>query len=147
MYDNLKMFWWPRMKKDIVEFVSAYIVCQKAKVEQQRPSRLLQPLSIHKWKWDSISMDFVVALPRTVRGHESTWVIVDKLTKSAHFLIINIKHSLERLAKIYHDDIVRLHGVSFSIVLNRDPRFTSRFWESLQQALGTQLRLSLAYQP
>nr|KYP69549.1 Retrotransposable element Tf2 [Cajanus cajan] len=148
MYQDLrKIFWWPRMKKDIAAFVSACLVCQKAKIEHQKPSGLLQPLSIPEWKWDSISMDFVVALPRTRRGHDSIWVIVDRLTKSAHFLPINIRYSLERLARLYINEIVRLHGIPSSIVSDRDPRFTSRFWESLQRALGTQLRLSLAYHP
>nr|KYP69532.1 Transposon Ty3-I Gag-Pol polyprotein [Cajanus cajan] len=148
MYHDLrKMFWWPRMKKDIAEFVSACLVCQKAKIEHQKPSGLLQPLSIPEWKWDSISMDFVVALPRTRKGHDSIWVIVDKLTKSAHFLPVNIRYSLEKLARLYIDEIVRLHGIPSSIVSDRDPRFTSRFWESLQQALGTQLRLSSACHP
>ncbi|KAL2347570.1 hypothetical protein Fmac_001570 [Flemingia macrophylla] len=148
MYQNLKkIFWWPRMKRDIEDFVNACLIFQKANVEHQKPSGLLQPLSIPEWKWDSISMDFVVALPRTVRGHDSIWVIVDRLTKSAHFLPINIKYPLERLAKIYISEIVRLHGLPSSIISDRDPRFTSRFWESLQQSLGTQLRLSLAYHP
>nr|KYP50860.1 Retrotransposable element Tf2 [Cajanus cajan] len=148
MYQDLrKIFWWPRMKKDIAEFVSACLVCQKAKIEHQKPSGLLQPLSIPEWKWDNISMDFVVALPRTRRGHDSIWVIVDRLTKSAHFLPINIRYSLERLAGLYIDEIVRLHGIPSSIVSDRDPRFTSRFWESLQQALRTQLRLNSAYYP
>nr|KYP67727.1 Transposon Ty3-I Gag-Pol polyprotein [Cajanus cajan]KYP67728.1 Transposon Ty3-I Gag-Pol polyprotein [Cajanus cajan]KYP67730.1 Transposon Ty3-I Gag-Pol polyprotein [Cajanus cajan] len=132
MYQDLKkVFWWPRMKKDIAKFVSVCLVCQKAKIEHQKPSGLLQPLSIPEWKWDSISMDFVVALPKIVRRHDSIWVIVDRLTKSPHFLPINIRYSLERLARLYIDEIVRLHGIPSSIVSDRDPRFASRFWESL----------------
>ena len=92
-------------------------------------------------------MDFVVGLPRTPKGFDSIWVIVDKLTKSAHFIPINIRFSLEKLTSLYICDIVRLHGVPSSIVSDRDPRFTSRFWESLNRALGTKLRLSLSYHP
>ena len=92
-------------------------------------------------------MDFVVGLPRTPRGLDSIWVIVDRLTKSAHFISINIIFSLEKLTTLYISEVVRLHGVPSGIVSDRDPRFTSRFWESLNRALGTKLRLSSAYHP
>ena len=148
MYQDLRqMFWWPGLKKEVNEFVLACLVCQKAKIEHQKPSGKLQPLEIPEWKWDSISMDFVVGLPRTPKGLDSIWVIVDRLTKSAHFIPINIRYSLERLTSLYVSEIVRLHGVPSSIVSDRDPRFTSRFWESLHKALGTKLRLSSAYHP
>ena len=92
-------------------------------------------------------MDFVVGLPRTSKNFDSIWVIVDRLTKSAHFIPINIKYSLDRLTSLYISEIIRLHGVPASIVSDRDPRFTSRFWDSLHQALGTKLKLSSAYHP
>ena len=87
-------------------------------------------------------MDFVTSLPRTQRQHDAIWVIVDRLTKFAHFLPINVEDSLEKLAKLYVDEIVRLLGVPVSIVSDRDPRFTSRCWPSLQAALGTHLHFS-----
>ena len=108
---------------------------------------MLQPLDVPEWKWDSVSMDFVVGLPRTPKGLDAIWVIVDRLTKSAHFIPIKIRYSLKRLDGLYVSEIVRLHSVPSSIVSDRDPRFTSRFWESLHKALGTKLRLSLAYHP
>jgi hypothetical protein len=87
MYQDMKkLFWWLGMKKDIAEFVSKCLTCLKIKVEHQRPSGPLQPLDIPEWKWESIAMDFVVGLPRTPAGHDSIWVIIDKLTKTAHFL-------------------------------------------------------------
>ena len=92
-------------------------------------------------------MDFVTGLPRTQRQHDAIWVIVDRLTKSAHFLPINVEDSLEKLAQLYVDDIVRLHGVPISIVSDRDPRFTSKFWPSLQAVLGTRLHFSTAFHP
>ena len=93
-------------------------------------------------------MDFVTGLPRTQRQHDAIWVIVDRLTKSAHFLPINVENSLEKLAKLYMDEIVRLHGVPVSIVSDRDPRFTSSFfWPSLQAASGTCLHFSTAFHP
>ena len=88
-----------------------------------------------------------MGLTRTPRGLDSIWVIVDRLTKSAHFIPINIKFSLEKLTSLYISEIFRLHGMSSSIVFDRDPRFTSRFWESLNKALGTKLRLSSSYRP
>ena len=94
-----------------------------------------------------ITMDFVTGLPRTQRQHNVIWVIVDRLTKSAHFLPINVEDSLEKLAQLYVDEIVRLHGVPVSIVSDRDPRFTSRFWPSLQAALGTRLHFSTSFYP
>jgi len=148
MYQDLKrLFWWPGMKKEIAEFVYACLICQKLKIEHQKPSGLMQPLFVPEWKWDSISMDFVGALPKTVKGFDSIWVIVDRLTKSAHFVPIKTGMSVSRLVEIYIEQIVRLHGIPSSIVSDRDPRFTSKFWESLQAALGTKLRLSSAYHP
>ena len=84
-------------------------------------------------------MDFVVVLPRTQQENDAVWVIIDRLTKSAHFLPIRITYSLNKLAELYIKEIIRLHGMPMSIMLDRDPRFTSRFWLSLQEALGTKL--------
>ena len=135
------------MKKDVAEFVSKCLVCQQIKAEHQAPAGKLQPLQIPVWKWENITMDFVIGLPKTSRKNDAVWVIVDRLTKSAHFLPIKWGITLEQLARKYIDEIVRLHGVPLSIVSDRDPRFTSRFWESLQAALGTKLSFSTAFHP
>jgi len=92
-------------------------------------------------------MDFVTNLLRFVKGHDSMWVIIDRLTKYAHFLPINQRMSIDKLAKLYIKEVVILHGVLVSIVSDHDLRFTSRFWQSLQATLGTELRVSLAYHP
>ena len=92
-------------------------------------------------------MDFVIGLPRTFRKNNAIWVIIDRLTKLAHFLPIQQGYSLYQLAEIYVKEIVRLHGVPISIVSDRDPRFTSHFWKSLQRSLGTQLHFSTAFHP
>ena len=92
-------------------------------------------------------MDFVVGLPLTGRRHDSVWVVVDRLTKSAHFLPVRTKYSLDKLAELYIKEIVRLHGIPVSIISDRDPRFTSRFWEKLQEALGTRLNFSTVATP
>ena len=135
------------MKRSVAEFVSSCLTCQQVKAEHQRPPGLLQPLPIPEWKWEHIAMDFVTALPRTIRQHDAIWVIVDRLTKFAHFLPIKVTDSINALSKLYVREIVRLHGVPVSIVSDRDSRFVSQFWQSLQKALGTQLLLSIAFHP
>jgi hypothetical protein len=132
MYQDMKnKFWWRSLKRDIAKYVAQCHSCQLVKAEHQKPAGLLKPLEVPVWKWGQISMDFVVGLPKAPSGQDAIWVIVDRLTKSAHFLPIKITHSLEKLADLYVREIVRLHGVSISIVSDRDPRFTSRFWEKL----------------
>ena len=148
MYQDLKKnFWWPGMKNEIADWVSKCDTCQRVKAEHQRPSGLLQPLEIPTWKWEDIAMDFIVGLPRTRSNHDAIWVVIDRLTKSAHFLPINEKYPLNRLVKLYLDEIVSRHGVPVSIVSDRDPRFNSRFWTQFQECLGTQLKMSTAYHP
>ena len=132
MYRTLRPhYWWSGMKRDIAEFVARCLVCQQVKAEHQSPTGRMQPLFISKWKWDHITMDFVVGLPRTRSGRDVVWVIVDRLTKSAHFLAINMSFSLDQLARLYVNEVVSRHGVPMSIVLDRDPRFTFRFWKQL----------------
>ncbi|GJZ12520.1 putative reverse transcriptase domain-containing protein [Tanacetum coccineum] len=146
MYHDLRdMYWWPGMKRDIATYVSKCLTCSKVKAEHQRPSGLLQQPEIPEWKWDKITMDFITKLPKTKSGHDTIWVIVDRLTKSAHFLATREDYSTERLAKLYIDEIVARHGVPVSIILDRDGRFTSRFWQTLQKALGTRLDMSASY--
>ncbi|RVW93684.1 Transposon Ty3-I Gag-Pol polyprotein [Vitis vinifera] len=148
MYQDLKrQFWWSGMKRDIAQFVANCQICQQVKAEHQRPAGLLQPLPIPEWKWDNITMDFVIGLPRTRSKKNGVWVIVDRLTKSAHFLAMKTTDSMNSLAKLYIQEIVRLHGIPVSIVSDRDPKFTSQFWQSLQRALGTQLNFSTAFHP
>ncbi|KAA3483477.1 DNA/RNA polymerases superfamily protein [Gossypium australe] len=148
MYNDLKQFyWWPGMKRDISEFVSKCLICQQVKAEHQVPSGLLQPIMIPEWKWDRITMDFVSGLPMTPSKKDTVWVIVDRLTKSAHFIPVRTDYSLDKLAELYVSQILRLHGVPSSIVSDRDPRFTLRFWKRLQDALGTKLHFSTAFHP
>ncbi|KAI3802190.1 hypothetical protein L1987_30320 [Smallanthus sonchifolius] len=99
------------------------------------------------WKWENLAMDFITKLPRTTSGHDSIWVIIDRLTKSAHFLPIREDYRVEKLARTYIDEIVSHHGIPLNIISDHDSRFTSRFWQSLQSALGTRLDLSTAYHP
>ncbi|KAL5538185.1 hypothetical protein UlMin_046260 [Ulmus minor] len=121
MYKDLReQFWWPGMKKEVAEYVAKCLTCQKIKAEHQRPGGELQPLEIPEWKWDQIAMDFVTGLPKTTKSHDAVWVVIDRLTKSAHFIPIRMTFSLEQLADLYVREIVRLHGVPKSIVSDRD---------------------------
>ncbi|GJW99603.1 putative reverse transcriptase domain-containing protein [Tanacetum coccineum] len=146
-YDLRDMYWWPGMKKDITMYVSKCLTSSKVKAEHQRPPGLLQQPKIPKWKWERISIDFVIKLPRTSSGLDSIWDIVDQLTKSAHFLPIYKVYKMDRVARLYLNEIVARHGVPISIISDRDGRFTSRFWQSMQEALGTQLGMSTTYHP
>ena len=135
------------MKKDISEYVSKCLTCQQVKAEHQVPSGLLNPLPIPQWKWDNITMDSVSSFPLTQRKHEAVWVIVEKLTKSARFLPVRLDYSMDRLAELYVNEIVKLHGIPLSIVSDCDPWFTPRFWKELQLAFGTRLNFSTAFHP
>ena len=90
-------------------------------------------------------MDFVSGFPFTQKKHDSVWVIIDRLTKSAHFLPVLLDYSMDRLAELYVSEIIWLHGIPLSIASDRDPRFTSRFWKDLQSTLGTRLNFSIAF--
>ncbi|KAJ9547512.1 hypothetical protein OSB04_020055 [Centaurea solstitialis] len=113
----------------------------------KKPSRLLQQPEIPEWKWERISRDFVTKLPKTKKEHDSIWVIVDRLTKSAHFLPIRETYSIDRLAKLYVDEIAMRHGMPILIISDRDSSSTSRFWQSLNKVMGTRLDLSTLYCP
>ncbi|GKF26389.1 putative reverse transcriptase domain-containing protein, partial [Tanacetum coccineum] len=102
---------------------------------------------ILEWKWEIIAMDFVTKLLRTSSGHDTIWVIMDRLTKSAHFLPMREDYKMYRLARLYLNEIGARHGVPILIISDRDSRFTSRFWQSMQEALGTRLDMSTAYHP
>ncbi|GJU57706.1 hypothetical protein Tco_1235472 [Tanacetum coccineum] len=148
MYHDLKMlYWWPNMKADIATYVSKCLTYAKVKAEHQRPSGLLVQPDIPEWKWEKITMDFITKLPKTAAGFDSIWVIVDRLTKSAHFLPMRETDSTEKLTRLYMKEIVARHGIPVSIISDHDSHFTSRVWQSLHKALGTQLDLSTAYHP
>ncbi|KAJ9552858.1 hypothetical protein OSB04_016903 [Centaurea solstitialis] len=148
MYHGLRQsYWWPGMKKDIAYFVERCVTCLQVKIEHQRPYGKLQQLPIPEWTWEHVTMDFVTKLPRTPKGYDTIWVIVDRLSKSAHFLPMKETYSMERLARLYIAEIVRLHGTPVSIVSDRDARFTSTFWQSFQREMGTRVNLSTAYHP
>jgi hypothetical protein len=135
------------MKCSVAEYMAICDTYQRVKAEHQRSAGLLQPLKIPEWKWEEITMDFIVGLPRTQKGYNSMWVVVDQLTKVAHFISVNTTYSGTRLAELYISRIVCLHGVPKKIISDRGSQFTSRFWEQLHDSLDTKLRFSTAYHP
>src|SRR4051812_8088112 len=148
MYQDMKaVFWWPGIRKYIAYYVACCDICNRVKAEHQKPAGLLQPLQVPQWKWDDICMDFVMGLPRSVRGHDSIWVIVDMLTKASHFIPVRTTFRADRLAELYMSRIISLHGVPKTVTSDRGSVFTSTFWQRLHQALGTVLKLSTAYHP
>ncbi|GKF36624.1 putative reverse transcriptase domain-containing protein [Tanacetum coccineum] len=121
MYHDLRdMYWCPGMKRDIATYVSKCLTCSKVKAEHQRRLGLLQQPGIPEWKWERITMDFITKLPRYSKGYGMILVIVDRLTKSAYFLAIREDYKLEKLARLYIDEIVARHGVPVSIISDRD---------------------------
>jgi hypothetical protein len=111
--------------------VERCLTCQQIKGEHKKPTGMLKSLTIPEWKWEHIALDFVTGLPKTVTGMDAVWVVVDSLKKSAHFLPLKATYDMSRLAKEYVDEIVWLHRVPVPIILDHDPCFTFRFWQSL----------------
>jgi hypothetical protein len=117
-------YYWPGMKKAIAYFISKCLECQKVKAEHSHPAGLLQPLPIPEWKCEVVTMDFITKLPRTNNQHDSMIVVVDKLTKAAHFIPVKLTHKAINIVDVYMKEIGRLHGIPKTIVFDRDPKFT-----------------------
>jgi len=145
--DRRQQFWWTRMKREVAKYVSECDVCRRVKASHLKPAGMLQHLDIPSWKWEDISMDFIVGLPPTSKGYDSIWVIVDRLTKSAHFLPVKTRYSSHQYAEIYMARIVSLHGVPKTIISDRGSQFVAHFWEQLHASLGTQFIRSSACHP
>jgi hypothetical protein len=130
MYQDLrKNFWWSNMKVDIAKYVAECDTCHRVKASHLKSAGVLQPLTIPLWKWDDISMDFIVGLPLTARKKDSIWVIVDRLTKTAHFIAVHTTYSIQDYAELYIDQIMRLHKIPKTIVSDRGTQFMARFWD------------------
>jgi hypothetical protein len=148
MYQDLRQrFWWSGMKREIAQYVAECDVCRCVKAEHQRLAGVLQPLSIPEWKWDEIGMDFITGFPKTQKGNNAIWVVVDHLSKVAHFVHIHEDITATPLAELYISRIVTLHGIPNMIISDRGSLFTSRFWKSFQEAMGTHISFSTVYHP
>jgi hypothetical protein len=148
MYRDLKSrFWWTKMKIEIARYVARCDVCQRVKVVHLKSAGPLQLLPISDGKWEDISMDFIVGLPKTSKGYDSIWVIVDRFTKVSYFLPVKTLYSTKTYVELYIARIMSLHGVPKTIVSDRGPQFVSRFWKDFHKNLDTKLFHSLAYHP
>jgi hypothetical protein len=128
IYQDLKSrYWWYGMKRAIAKYIALCDNYQRVKAECQRPVGLLQPLKIPQWKWKEISMDFIVGLPTTQSGYDFIWVLIDRLLKVAHFILVKTTYKGAKLVELYIDRIVCLHRVPKKIVSDRGTQFMSRF--------------------
>jgi hypothetical protein len=147
-YHDLKSrYLWYGMKRAIAEYAALCDNCQRVKAERQRPTGLLQPLKIPQWKWEEISMDFIIGLPTTQLGYDSIWVIVDRFLKIAHFIRVKTMYKGAKLAELYIARIMCLHRVGKKTVSDRGTQFTSRFSEKQHEEMHTRLNFSLVYHP
>ena len=135
------------MKREIAQFMNECDVYRRVKAEHQRPAGLLQPLAILEWKFVHTEMDFVTGFPKSKRGNDAIFVVIDKLTKVAHFLPIKESITAAQLAELYTSRIVSMHGTPQVISSDRGSIFTSKFWDSFQKAMGTNIRFSIAFHP
>lgn len=142
-----KKLFWPGMKKDVASYLARCMECQLVKVEHKHPAGLLNPLPIAEWKWDNVSMEFLTALPRTKDQHDSVMVVVDILTKVAHFIHVQSTFGTTQVENVFMKEIVRLHGVPKMIIYNRDAKFTTTFWKSMFGGMGTKFNFSTTYHP
>jgi hypothetical protein len=142
-----RLYWWPALRQDVTAYVRSCDSCQRFKPSQQQPAGKLQSLPVPEGRWQDLSMDLIVQLPRTPRGKDAIFVVVDRLTKRAHFMATTTNATAPDLARLFVDNVFRLHGMPRTLVSDRDARFTSRFWQALFRMLGTQLCLSSAHHP
>jgi hypothetical protein len=148
MYHGLKQhYWWTEMKIEIACYVARCDTCRRVKAIHMKTASPLQSLLILTGKWEDIIMDFIVGLPRTAKGFDSIWDIIDRLTKIAHFLPVKTYYLVIAYAQMYIARILSLHGVPKTIVSDRGPHFVSKFWEELHKSLGTKLLHNSAYHP
>ena len=126
-----KEYFWPGMKNEAANYIARCMECQRVKVEHRHPTGLLQPLPILEWKWEVVTIDFITKLPQSSRQHESIMVVMEKLTKAAHFVPVKLTQKATNVAEIYMKEIARLHGVPKAIVSDRDSKFTSNIWKGL----------------
>jgi len=139
-------FYWPKIDENITEYVRSCDICQRNKVIRHKKFGLIELLEVPMKPWTSISVDFIVGLPKSDR-YTKIWVIVERFSKIAHFIPLRTEEHIKELALTFVKEIWHLHGLPESIVSDRDPRFTSKFWTSLIQLLQVKLNLSTAFHP
>ena len=141
------MFYWPQMNNNVHNYVKSCNSCQRIKASQQVPGGLLQPLAIPSHPWEQVSMDFIVQLPKTKAGFDAIMVFIDTFSKMTHFTSTKTTATAPDIACLFFDHVFQLHGLPKSIVSDQDAKFTSKFWKTLFQTLGTKLAMSTAFHP
>jgi hypothetical protein len=135
------------MKNDIVDYISRCMECQRVKDKHRDRMCFLHSLPIPGKKWEVVTIDFITKSPRTIRQHDSTMVVVDKLTKASHFFLVKMTHATTNIAEIYMREISRMHEIPKAIVSDRDTKFTSNFWRESFKGFGTNMNFSTTYHP
>jgi hypothetical protein len=142
-----KLFYWPNLKGETKKYLARCQYCQQVKVEYQHPVGLLYPLPVPEWKWDTISMDFIIGLPKTQKHNDSIMVVIDKLSKSTHFILVKSTFKSINIVEIFMKEIFRLHGIPKMVISNRGVKFTSPFWKELLAGINTNLNFITSYDP
>jgi hypothetical protein len=142
-----KNHFWPGMKNAVAHFIARCLECQKVKDEHRHPVGLLQYFPIPEWKWEVVTMEFITKFARTSKKHDSIMVVLDKLTKVTHFIPVKSLHKETKIIEIYMHEVAKFHGVSKTIVFDRDSKFNSNFWKGLFKGFGTSLNFNIAYHP
>jgi len=140
-------YYWPNMRDTVRDYIRSCPACQGNKPTNQKPAGLMQPLPIPDYNWQQVSMDLITQLPKTASGHDAIVTVVDRLSKMTHFIPATTDINAPKLAQLFIDHVVRLHGMPTMIVSDRDPRFTSTFWQNVMDRLGTYTAMSTAYHP
>ncbi|CAI7855541.1 unnamed protein product [Closterium sp. NIES-53] len=143
-----KYYYWPGMAADVQQFITSCDTCQRMKSSKQKKNTgLHQPLPVPVQPWQVVSLDFITGLPSTSWGHDSILVVIDKFSKMGHFISTNATATAEASARLFFDRIITIHGIPATLISDRDPKFTSKFWKELMGLLGTKLAMSSAYHP
>ncbi|CAI7858245.1 unnamed protein product [Closterium sp. NIES-53] len=142
-----KVYYWPHMANDVQKFVTSCDTCQRMKSSKQKKAGLLQPLSVPEQPWQVVSLDFITGLPPTNAGHDAILVVIDKFSKMGHFIPTHTTARTEETAQLFLKHIISQHGIPTTLISDRDPKFTSKFWKELMSLMGTRLAMSSAYHP
>ncbi|CAI7850895.1 unnamed protein product [Closterium sp. NIES-54] len=142
-----KVYYWPHMANDVQKFVTSCDTCQRVKSSKQKKAGLLQPLPVPEQPWQVVSLDFITDLPPTNAGHDAILVVIDKFSKMGHFIPTHTTARTEETAQLFLKHIISQHGIPTTLISDRDPKFTSKFWKELMSLMGTRLAMSSAYHP
>ncbi|GJP49466.1 hypothetical protein CLOM_g8665 [Closterium sp. NIES-68] len=142
-----KHYYWPHLADDVQKFVTSCDTCQRMKSSKQKKAGLLQPLPVPEQSWQVVSLDFITGLPPTTSGHDAILVVIDKFSKMGHFIPTHTTARTKETAQLFVRYIISQHGIPTTLISDRDPKFTSKFWKELMSLLGTKLAMSSAYHP